>query len=238
MMTIIAKIIFCMIAAALLGFVIGWIFSSLLKNEKHEKQIMAVKERFDEQTEQINLLETQMDAKDREIQILKKKYNTIQREMLSNEMDKSDSTVLEAKISDLESENLLLLEQIKEQKICEDENEILKLELNDLENEKQNLIDRIDELKEFEASYKKNIHRIAELESSQHKDDTTSEKEEKQSSKKRQKGEKSKTSKNINDAICKDEKIIKDEDLTSMGTDEDKLSKVIKNLFSNDNKQS
>jgi len=237
-MTIIAKIIFCMIAAALLGFVIGWIFSSLLKNEKHEKQIMAVKERFDEQTEQINLLETQMDAKDREIQILKKKYNTIQREMLSNEMDKSDSTVLEAKISDLESENLLLLEQIKEQKICEDENEILKLELKDLENEKQNLIDRIDELKEFEASYKKNIHRIAELESSQYKDDTTSEKQEKQSSKKRQKGEKSKTSKNINDAICKDEKIIKDEDLTSMGIDEDKLSKVIKNLFSNDNKQS
>jgi DNA repair exonuclease SbcCD ATPase subunit len=223
-----------MIAAALLGFIIGWVFSSLLKNEKHEKQIMAVKERFDEQTEQINLLETQMDAKEREIEILKKKYNTLQREMLSNEMEKSDETQLETKISDLEAENLLLLEQIKEQKICEDENEILKLELKDLENEKQTLIDRIDELKEFEASYKKNIHRIAELESSQYKDETTLQNEEKTTSKKREKKEKKETSKNISDAICKDKQIIKDEDLTSMGIDEEKLSKVIKNLFSND----
>jgi len=228
MMTIIAKIILCMIAAALLGFVIGWIFSSLLKNEKHEKQILAVKERFDEQQEQINLLETEKEAKDREIQILKKKYNTIQREMLSNEMDKTDDSLLQVKISDLEAENLLLLEQIKEQKICEDENEILKLELKDLESEKQSLIDKIDELKEFEASYKKNIHRIAELESSQYKDETTPVKKDKKS-------KKAKTSKKINDAICQDDKIIKDEDLTSMGIDEDKLSKVIKNLFTNDN---
>jgi DNA repair exonuclease SbcCD ATPase subunit len=225
-----------MIAAAALGFIIGWVFSSLLKNEKHEKQILAIKERFDEQTEQINLLETEMDAKDREIEILKKKYNTLQREMLSNEMDKTDESLFQAKISDLEAENLLLLEQIKEQKICEDENEILKLELKDLESEKQTLIDKIDELKEFEASYKKNIHRIAELESSQHKEEAPKT-EEDLIPKNRKKSKKiTSTQKEINDAICRDDKIIKDEDLASRGIDNDKLSQIIKNLFSNDKK--
>jgi chromosome segregation ATPase len=224
-----------MIAAAVLGFIIGWIFSSLVRNEKHEKQIMAIRERFDEQKEKINLLDSEKDAKDREIQILKKKYNTIQREMLSSD-DKSDENLLKSRISDLESENLLLLEQIKEQKICEDENEILKLELKGLEDDRQKLIDRIDELKEFETSYKKNIHRIAELESRYSSEETHLKDETKNivdDKKEKKMKKKSTSSQDLDDAICKDEKIIKDDELSSMGIDEDKLSKIIKNLFSN-----
>jgi len=239
MMTIIAKIILCMLAAALLGFIIGWIFSSFVRNEKHQAQVLAVKERFDEQKAQINQLDTELDAKDREISTLKEQYTLMQKEALSNQPDDDDdSYFFKDKISDLEAENLLLLEQIKEQKICEDEKELLDTKLKTLEEEKEELLSKVEELNEFKISYKENIRKIAELESHQNKIvsniPVTITKEKKQKAKKikksREKKPKLEKSNKINDAICNDKYIISNKNL-QIGNKEDKISKIIKNLF-------
>lgn len=237
MMNIIAQIVLCMVAASILGFIIGWIFSSLIRNEKHQSQVLAVKERFDEQKAQISQLETKIDTKDREILTIKEQYNVMQKEMTSNHTDNEDNNILRSKITDFEVENLVLLEQIKEQKICEDEKDIFQVEIKDLENEKQDLIERIEELKEFETSYKDNIHRIAELESNQSRD-KKSLFEKKGSHKKSHKKDRKKLmeSNEINDAICKDKQILTDKNLSSLGIKEDKISQIIKNLFANKNK--
>lgn len=171
MIDIIAQIIFCMLAAALLGFIIGWIFSSFVRNEKHQNQILSVRETFDEQKAHINQLETDLTAKDREILLLKEEYATVQKDLTARELDQTpkhnSSEISEhlQKIDLLKEENELLLTQIKEQKICEDENAMLQNELAELETQNQSLQKRIEALNEFESSYKENIHRIAELES-------------------------------------------------------------------------
>jgi len=233
MMNIIAQIIFCMIAASLLGFIIGWIFSTLLRNEKHQNQILAVREKFDEQKAQINLLKTKVDTKSREILTIKEQYSVMKKEMISHELNNEDNDILRSKLADIEAENLVLIEQIKEQKICEDENDILQIELKELEIEKQKLIERIEELKEFETSYKDNIHRIAELESHQSRERTRP-LDEKKNPKKNKSKRRVIESHKINDEICNDKSIISDKDLTSNGIKKDKISKIIKNLFSNE----
>ena len=231
MMDIIAQIIFCMIAASLLGFVIGWIFSTLLRNEKHQSQILAVREKFDEQKAQINQLETKVDTKNREILTIKEQYGVMKKEMISHQIDDEDDDILRSKLADIEVENMVLIEQIKEQKICEDENAILQMELKELEIEKQKLIERIEELKEFETSYKDNIHRIAELESRQKKDKTTLSEDKKHPKKAHKKSKKQVIGLN---KICDDKKMITDKDLTSNGMKKDKIEKIIENLFSNE----
>ncbi len=234
MINIIGQIILCIIAASVLGFIIGWIFSSLVRNEKHEKQILAVRERFDEQKAQISKLETKVDTKDREILTIKKQYGVMRKEMISNEMNNEDDNILHSKIADIELENLVLLEQIKEQKICEDEKEILQVELKELEGEKQNLIEKIEELKEFETSYKENIHRIAELESHQKREKTDFSRKKKHSKNTKKKHSKETIiSDTLNNAICDDKNIITDKDLTSADIKKDKISKIIENLFTN-----
>ena len=237
MINIIAQIILCMIAASILGFIIGWIFSTLIRNEKHQNQILAVREKFDEQKAQINQLETEKDAKDREIFTIKEQYEVIQKEMISNQMNNEDNDILQSKLNDLETENLVLLEQIKEQKLCEDKNDLLEIKLKELESEKQKLIKRIEELKEFETSYKDNIHRIAELESNQNREKTNLLKEEKYNKKAQKMSEEKVVSSNkINDEICNDKAIATNKTLASNGIKMDKVSDIIKKLFSNENR--
>ena len=230
MMDIITQIILCLIAASLLGFIIGWIFSSFIKNEKNQSQILAVKEKFDEQNAQINQLQTEKDAKDREIFTIKEQYGAMQQEVLSSQIDNDNDYILRSKIDDIESENLVLLEQIKEQKICEDEKEIIEVELTELKKENQTLIDKIEELKEFEISYKDNIHRIAELESRQNRENIEFEEELKK--RKVEKPKKEKKYNTLNNEICNKKDIITDKNLTSNGIKYDKVSDIIKNLFS------
>ncbi|MCH9814298.1 MAG: hypothetical protein K0U47_10210 [Epsilonproteobacteria bacterium] len=162
MLTIIAKIIICMIGAALLGFIIGWIFSSLLRNEKHDNQILAIKEKFDEQKAQLNQLETDIGAKDKELDILKGEYESAQKTLLAKDMDKEEYHLQTPKTQALLEENEMLLLQIKEQQLCEDDCKKLK-------EENKKLKTKISALKEMESSYKENIARIAELESDQHR---------------------------------------------------------------------
>ncbi len=225
MLTIIAQIILCMIATTILGFVIGWIFSSFVRNEKHQSQILTVKDRFDLQKAEINQLETDLGAKDRELSILKEEFTSMQKEILSYDMDQDENSYKDKyrenlEVSQLKSENQILLEQIKEQKICEDENDLLKLELQELENEKQALLDKIEGLEEFKIGYKKNIHKIAELESIQKKTQNSS-----------------KTKQSINDTICDDKEIITDKDLIENGLKNDNISDVIKALFTDQEKK-
>ncbi len=215
MIAIISQIILYMIAAAILGFAIGWIFSAFVKNEDHQSQIFTIREKFDKQQEQINQHQTNMDGKDRELMILKEEYSTIQREMLTQSLDYDTDEVSLTKISQLSSDNEMLIQQIKEQQICEDENELLKSELQEKENEKQNLLEKIEELSEFKSSYKNNIHKIAELESRQEKIKT-----------------KPKSYKENISQICEDKLIINNEDLDKIGLKADEISKVIKDIFS------
>ena len=221
MLTIITQIIFCIISASILGFIIGWIFSSFLRNEKHQLQILTANDILDEKKEKINQLQTDMDARDREIEILQQEYTTIQKEMLSYSLDQKDDSLLSKKYKELLSENKMLIGQIKEQQICENENELLQSEIKQLSNEKVNLSEKIKELEEFKISYKDNIHKIAELESKQQKVDIK--KVEKNFS----------NPKSINNTICKDKQIIDKNDLKSAGLTEDKLSKLLNELFLN-----
>ncbi len=210
MLTIILQIILYMLAASVLGFIIGWIFSAFVKNEKHQSEILTLKERFDSQQEQINKHQSENEGKDRELMILKEEYSTVQKEMLSQSLDYETDEVSKKKITQLSYENQMLITQIKEQKICEDENDLLRLELQELEDEKQNLINKIEELSEFETSYKDNILKIAELESRQ---------------------EKIKRSKNNLSQICEDRLIIDNKDLDKIGLKVEEISQVIKDIF-------
>jgi hypothetical protein len=223
-----------MIAAAILGFIIGWLFSILAKNEKHQNQILAVKEKFDEQKADINQLETIVDTKNREIATLKKQYGVMQEGMIQTDMDDEngeDDYLLKSKVGDLEAENLVLLEQIREQKICDDEKEVLQAEIKVLKSKNQNLTDRVEELNEVKISYKDNIHKIAELESYKNRSITTPSEKKKKKKSKNKKLEKVKKSTGINSSICDDNKLISDKDLNQAGIKEDKLSEIIKNLF-------
>ncbi len=214
MLTIISQIILYMLAASILGFIVGWIFSAFVKNEKHQLEILAFTEKLDAKQEQINQHLSENEAKDRELMILKEEYSTVQKEMLTQSLDYETDAATKEKISYLSSENKILLEQIKEQKICEDENELLKLELQELEDEKQKLIIKIEELSEFETSYKDNILKIAELESRQEKIKTIP-----------------KTDRNNLSQICEDKLIIDNKDLDKIGLKAEEISKVIKDIF-------
>ncbi len=214
MLTIISQIILYMLAASILGFIIGWIFSAFVKNENHQLEILAFKEKLDTKQEQINEHQSENEAKDRELMILKEEYSSVQKELLTQSLDYETDETSREKISYLSSENQILLEQIKEQKICEDENELLKLELQELEDEKQKLIIKIEELSEFKTSYKNNILKIAELESRQRKIKTMP-----------------KTTKNSLSQICEKRLIIDNKDLNKIGLKAQEISEVIKDIF-------
>lgn len=214
MLTIISQIILYMLAASILGFVIGWIFSAFVKNENHQLEILAFKEKLDTQQEQINEHQSKNEAKDRELMILKEEYSSVQKEMLAQSLDYETDEATKENLSYLKSENEILIEQIKEQKICEDENDLLKLELRDLEDEKQKLIIKIEELSEFETSYKDNILKIAELESRQKKIKIMP-----------------KTTKNNLSQICEEKLIIDNKDLDKIGLKAQEISEVIKDIF-------
>jgi len=231
-MTIIAKIILCMVAASILGFIIGWIFSSLVRNEKHQKQLTTVRERFDIQKAHISQLETKIDEKNRELVTKRKQYRVLQNEIVDSQKNTQDVDLVKNKISDLEAENIVLIEQIKEQKVCEDENNRLKTKLTSIKDEKQKLLAKIEGLKEFESSYKENIHRIAELESLQKQD--IKKKKKKKKSKKKENLEKKKSK----EAVKQDdnEKNIYLDSVDEVQNDDKKdikISQIINKLFTN-----
>ncbi len=170
MLPIIYQIILCLIAASILGFIIGWVFSSFVRNEQSENHILAVQDKIDKHKEKINQIKSDLYAKDKEVSIIKEEYETVQKEMLSIDLNKSNNNFEITKIADLEYDNTVLTKQIKEQKICEDANEDLENQIKEQREINKNLFEKIEELKEFEQSYRKNIDKIAQLESVQYND--------------------------------------------------------------------
>ncbi len=135
MMEIIAKILFCLIAAAFLGFIIGWIFASLFKNEKLEAKITALQDEIADEKEKANELRHACEAKNKELAQCEERYKESQRELLSLQMDRDE-----------EREAALHQEQAGEYRLLQNENVTLKEELKTLEREKEELLTKITDL--------------------------------------------------------------------------------------------
>lgn len=150
-MEIIAKILFCLVAAAFLGFVIGWIFASLFKNEKLEAKLTALHDQIDNEKETINQLQNDFEAKSKELELCEERFKESQRELLSIQMDQEQSGTTE----ELLHKNALLQEQLGEQKMLEEENSMLKEELRTLEDEKEKLLQKLSELEKEDLSFTK-----------------------------------------------------------------------------------
>ncbi len=162
---LITEISFCLVAAAILGFAVGWLFSVLFKNEKMGKKYTALQEEFEIKQSDIHHLEEELYEKNSAYQELELKLNECEKEKLSNEMDQEDCDRYIKQIKELQSENNILISQIKEQKLCEDENEILETEIKALESEKQSLLDKLDDYTEYKHNYKALIMEIEALKS-------------------------------------------------------------------------
>ncbi len=147
-MEIIAKILFCLIAAAFLGFVIGWIFASLFKNEKLEAKLTALHDQIDNEKETINQLQNDYEAKSRELELCEERFRESQRELLSLQMDQEQNETLEK----LKDKNALLQERLGEQTLLEQENTTLKEELRTLEAEKEKLLQKLSDLEKEDLS--------------------------------------------------------------------------------------
>ena len=162
---LITEIGLCLFAAAVLGFAVGWIFSILFKNEKMAKKYNLLQEEYEVKQSDIHRLEEELDARHSDFQELELKLTECEKEKLSRQMDQEDCERYINQIKELQSENNMLISQIKEQKLCEDENEILENEIKALEEEKQALLDKLDDYKEYKNNYKALIMEIEALKS-------------------------------------------------------------------------
>ncbi len=169
MMELITKISLCMIAAAILGFLVGWLFSALFKNEKIEKKYDALYDEFEVKESEIKQLHQDLSLIQNDLSECEKKLNECEKDRLNAQMEQDSGERYLRQIKELESENRMLVSQIKEQKICEDENELLKDEIRVLEDEKQKLLDQLDAYKEYEHNYKALIVEIESLKSEKEK---------------------------------------------------------------------
>ncbi len=222
MITIITQITACIIAAAILGFIIGWIFSLLKKDEKNQSKILKIEDLLDKKKEDLNQLQAKLQIKDKEMEVLQKEYTTMQKEIQSYSYESEAETIYISKYKELESENQMLISQIKEQQICEDENRALRDRLDKIEDEKERLLKEIEELEEYKEGYKENILKIAKLQST--KENRVIEKTKKIEKKKI-------SNRSIGRKICVDNHIIDKRDLSSAGLKKDKLSKILNDLF-------
>ena len=169
MLEIMMKITVCLFLAALLGFVIGWLFSALLKNEKMQKKYNTLYEEYELKRSDIKQLKEDLALKDDAMAALEQKYQNCEKARLNAQMDEKDCDKYQRQIDELRSENEMLISQIKEQKICEDENQLLKDELKILEEEKEAVLEKVTACKEYEQNYKALIVEIESLKSEKEK---------------------------------------------------------------------
>jgi chromosome segregation ATPase len=160
---IIAKISFCLLIAALLGFIVGWLFAKLRKEEKLNQQYNKLYENYELKTSEIKQLQEELTLKDENILDLEQKFQSCEKERLSAQMDQTGCDKYEDQIEELRAENNMLISQIKEQKICEDENSLLKDEIKVLEEERDGLLAKIDECKSYQENYKALIAQVEAL---------------------------------------------------------------------------
>jgi len=169
LLEIIAKITLCLVLAAALGFIVGWLFSTILRREKEDEKYRELYEDYERKRHDIVQLEEELSLKNSTIEQLETKYENCERERLSAQLDEKDCKKFEKVIEELRAENEMLISQIKEQKLCEDENEMLKSELQILEEEKDKLLSEIENCGEFRENYKNLIMEIEALKSEKEK---------------------------------------------------------------------
>ncbi len=166
---IITKITLCLALAAILGFLIGWFFALVLKEEKSKQKYDQLYEAFEVKEHKIRELHEEIARKDDMMRQLEQQYQNCERERLNAKLDEKDCDRYKRQIDELRSENEMLISQIKEQKICEDENLLLQDELKILEDEKEKLLNQINECKEYKENYKSLILEIESLKSEKEK---------------------------------------------------------------------
>ena len=147
MLWMITKFIFCLLAAGALGFIVGWVLSSLIKNEKLEEQYSQIKEDFDTKRAELNQAYSDLDAKDDELNLAQSNIQQLQKELLMKNMDLEEyekNGFISQDTNDLALENNTLKEEISEYKYLENENELLHNELKELSLEKEKLLQEVE----------------------------------------------------------------------------------------------
>jgi chromosome segregation ATPase len=147
MLWMITKFIFCLLAAGALGFIVGWVLSSLIKNEKLEEQYSQIKDDFETKRAELNQAYSDLDAKEHELLVAENNIQQLQKELLTKNMDLEEYQkhgILSQDTSALELENNSLKEEISEYKYLENENELLHNELKELSIEKEKLLQEIE----------------------------------------------------------------------------------------------
>jgi len=148
MLWMITKFIFCLIVAGAFGFILGWVLSSLIRNEKLEEKYTLLKDDFDTQKAELNQSFSDIELKEDELDMLEKRYQQSQKELLIKNMDIEEYEIKGLSIkssTELELENNTLKEEISEYKYLENENNILHSELKALEEEKEQLLLKLED---------------------------------------------------------------------------------------------
>jgi len=147
MLWMITKFIFCLLAAGALGFILGWILSSLVKNEKLEEKYTNIKDEFDTKRAELNHAYSDLDTKEHELTLSNNNMQQVQRELLMKSMEIEEykkKGFASQDFSELELENNTLKEEISEYKYLENENDLLRNELKELGVEKEQLLEKIE----------------------------------------------------------------------------------------------
>ncbi len=147
MLWIITKFILCMLAAGVFGFIFGWIFSSLVRNEKQEQKYALLQDEFNNHKAQMNQTYSDLEAKEKELEHLHKLYQQSQKELMMKNLDLEECEKGSLSSSDNEQlliENNSLKEEIAEYRYLKNENALLQEELKDFEKEKEKLISRLE----------------------------------------------------------------------------------------------
>jgi len=150
MLWMITKFIFCLLAAGALGFIAGWILSSLIKNEKLEEKFSQIRDDYDAKRAELKNSISDLHAKEAELAAANKKIQQFQKELLMQNMDieeyqKNGATLNNS--SELAMENNALKEEISEYKYLENENALLHNEIKELSFEKEKLLKKIEDQK-------------------------------------------------------------------------------------------
>jgi chromosome segregation ATPase len=147
MLWMITKFIFCLLAAGVLGFIIGWILSSLIKNEKSEEKYTLLQEEFETKRAELNQAYSDLDNKEQELTLSRNEIQQLGKELMMKNMDLEEfqkNGFLSHEPTELELENNTLKEEISEYKYLENENELLHNELKELSIEKEKLLQQIE----------------------------------------------------------------------------------------------
>ena len=147
MLWMITKFIFCLLAAGALGFIAGWILSSLIKNDKLVEKFSKTKEDYDTQRAELNKAYSDLAAKEEELALSNRKMQQVHKELLMKSMDLEEyqkNAPIAEDPSQLALENNALKEEISEYKYLENENALLHNEIRELSIEKENFLKKLE----------------------------------------------------------------------------------------------